>query len=131
MKKSPLLNTALSETISRMGHGDLLVIGDAGLPIPMGVPRIDLALSQGIPGFIDTLRVVLTELKVERIILAHETGQVSPHILDAIQELLPTVQTEYVSHDEFKQITGKAFAMVRTGEFTPYANIILSAGVVF
>jgi D-ribose pyranase len=131
MKKSPLLNTALSETISRMGHGDLLVIGDAGLPIPLGVPRIDLALSQGIPGFVETLRVILTELKVERIILAHETGQMSPHILGAIQELLPDVRTEYVPHEEFKEITRKAFAMVRTGEFTPYANIILSAGVVF
>jgi D-ribose pyranase len=109
----------------------LLVIGDAGLPIPLGVPRIVLALSQGIPGFVETLRVILTELKVERIILAHETGQVSPHILGAIQELLPDVRTEYVPHEEFKEITRKAFAIVRTGEFTPYANIILSAGVVF
>jgi len=131
MKKTPLLNTALSEAISRMGHGDMLVIGDAGLPIPQGVQRIDLALTPGVPGFLETLRVVLTELKVEHVIIAEETGQASPHILSAIQGLIPDVQTKFVSHAEFKDITKKAFAMVRTGEFTPYANIILAAGVVF
>jgi len=131
MKKTPLLNTALSEAISRMGHGDMLVIGDAGLPIPQGVQRIDLALTQGVPGFLETLRVVLTELKVEHVIIAHETGQVSPHVLSAIQALLPEMQTDFVAHAEFKEITRKSFAMVRTGEFTPYANIILASGVVF
>ena len=131
MKKTPLLNVELSEVIAGLGHGDMLVIGDAGLPIPLDVRRIDLALTRGVPGFIDTLRIVLAEMQVQSVIVAEETGQKSPHILDAIKQLLPTTPIEVVSHELLKADTEGAVAVVRTGEFTPYANTILVSGVVF
>jgi len=131
MKKHPLLNVALSEVIAGLGHGDMLVIGDAGLPIPPQPRRIDLALTQGVPGFVETLRVVLDEMHVERIVIAAETAQVSPQIHAAIMALLPNTEVETILHTEFKERTRQACAVVRTGEFTPYANIILVAGVVF
>ena len=131
MKKTMLLNTALSETISMLGHNDQLVIGDAGLPIPSGPRRIDLALTAGVPSFLDTLRVVLSEMQVQSIIVASETGDRSPQILKGITDLLPDVQVEIISHAEFKEHTRIAKAIVRTGEFTPYANVILVSGVVF
>ena len=131
MKKTPLLNVELSEVIAGLGHGDMLVIGDAGLPIPLDVRRIDLALTRGVPGFIDTLRTVLAEMQVQSVIVAEETGQKSPHILDAIKQLLPNTPIEVVSHELLKADTEGAVAVVRTGEFTPYANIILVSGVVF
>ena len=131
MKKTPLLNVELSEVIAGLGHGDMLVIGDAGLPIPLEVRRIDLALTQGVPGFVETLRVVLGEMQVQNVIVAEETGQKSPHILDAIKQLLPDTPIEEVTHTILKAYTEDAVAVVRTGEFTPYANIILVAGVVF
>ncbi|MBP7689579.1 MAG: D-ribose pyranase [Thermoflexales bacterium] len=131
MKKTPLLNVELSEVIAGLGHGDMLVIGDAGLPIPLDVRRIDLALTRGVPGFIDTLRTVLAEMQVQSVIVAEETGQKSPHILAAIKQLLPTTPIEVVSHELLKADTEGAVAVVRTGEFTPYANIILISGVVF
>ncbi len=131
MKKGALLNAALSETIARMGHTDMLVIGDAGLPIPSGPRRIDLALTQGVPGFLDTLRAVLSEMQVQSIIVAAETIESSPHILEGIKQLLPDVPVEFIPHEAFKVRTCDSIAMVRTGEFTPYANVILVAGVVF
>lgn len=131
MKKTTLLNTALSETISMMGHTDMLVIGDAGLPIPPGPRRIDLAVTRGVPSFMDTLRAVLSELQVQSIIVASEMVERSPEILQGIQSLLPGVPVEYIPHEEFKARTAGSVAMVRTGEFTPYANVILVAGVVF
>ena len=131
MKKTPLLNTMLSETISMLGHGDMLVIGDAGLPIPAGPRRIDLALTQGIPSFLDTLRAVLAEMQVQSIVVASETAGRSPQILEGIRQALPEVSVESVPHEQFKERTRQAAAVVRTGEFTPYANVILVAGVVF
>ena len=131
MKKTALLNTALSETISMMGHNDMLVIGDAGLPIPPGPRRIDMALTGGIPGFLETLRVILTELQVQSIIVASETAEQSPIIFQGIQALLPGIPVAFISHEELKARSASSVAMVRTGEFTPYANIILVAGVVF
>ncbi|KPL83434.1 ribose pyranase [Thermanaerothrix daxensis] len=131
MKKTPLLNVALSELIASLGHGDMLVIGDAGLPIPAETYRIDLALTRGVPGFIETVRTVLSEMQVERVIVAEETARVSPHVLQELEALLPGVPFERVSHELLKDLCGRARAVVRTGEFTPYANVILVAGVVF
>jgi D-ribose pyranase len=131
MKKRTLLQSDLSYIIATMGHLDTLVIADAGLPIPAETMRIDLALTQGVPGAIQTLRVVLDELKVEKVILAEEAKDRNPGFLADVQGLLPGVPVEFVSHAEFKTRTVAARAIVRTGEFAPYANAILVSGVVF
>ncbi|WP_425059481.1 D-ribose pyranase [Sporomusa carbonis] len=131
MKKIGTLNQPLSEIIAGMGHGDMLVIADAGLPIPAGVRRIDLALTPGIPGFLPTLEVILSELQVESAIVAGETAEVSPQIYEGVKAALEYVPVAMVSHEEFKALTSQAVAIVRTGECTPYANIILKSGVTF
>jgi len=131
VKKAGIINQPISSVIAGMGHLDTLVIADAGLPIPLDTRRIDLALAEGIPTFLDTLRVVLTEMQVERAIVAEEMITVSPHIYEAIRDQLGDVPIETVTHLVFKEETHSARAIVRTGEFTPYANVILVAGVVF
>ncbi|HAT30723.1 MAG TPA: D-ribose pyranase [Janthinobacterium sp.] len=131
MKKTPLLHGELSRVIAGLGHGDMLVIGDAGLPVPPGTPCIDLALTRNIPGFADTLRVVLSEMQVEQALMAQETALASPDIAAAVAALMPGVAVGQLSHEQFKALTASARAIVRTGQFTPYANIILIAGVVF
>jgi D-ribose pyranase len=131
MKKTALLQSDLSYIIATLGHLDTLVIADAGLPIPMETVRIDLALTKGVPGAIQTLQVVLEEMQVEKIILAQEAKERNPEFLAKVQELLPGVPVEFLSHTEFKSKTKDARAVVRTGEFAPYANVILVAGVIF
>lgn len=131
MKKTTLLQSDLSYIIATLGHLDTLVIADAGLPIPAETVRIDLALTQGVPGAVQTLKVVLDEMKVERVILAEEVKHHNQKFLEDVQELLPGVPVEFVSHVEFKTRTASARAVVRTGEFSPYANVILVSGVVF
>ncbi|HSR29657.1 MAG TPA: D-ribose pyranase [Anaerolineae bacterium] len=131
MKKIGILNQPLSAVIAGLGHMDTLVIADAGLPIPAETQRIDLALIEGIPTFLDTLGAVLREIQVERAIVAEEMLEVSPNINEAIVNLLGDVPIEVVTHLILKEQTRSARAVVRTGEFTPYANIILVAGVVF
>jgi D-ribose pyranase len=131
MKKTTLLQSDLSYIIATLGHLDTLVIADAGLPIPIETVRIDLALTQGVPGAIQTLKVVLDEMKVEKVILAEEVQDRNPSFLANVQELLPGVPVEFVTHAEFKTRTADSRAVVRTGEFSPYANVILVSGVVF
>ncbi len=129
MKRTALLNAELSHAIATMGHGDMLVIGDVGLPIPPGPRRIDLALTPGIPAVADVLRVVLTELQVEKAVIATEAIERAQGLLPSWCQLPVTPQT--VSHEEFKHLTERARVVVRTGECTPYANVILVAGVTF
>ena len=131
MKKTTPLHSELSYTIATLGHLDTLVIADGGLPIPGETARIDLALTRGVPGAIQTLKVVLEEMKVESVILAEEVKERNSQFLAAVEEQLPGIPMEFVSHTEFKTRTGSARAVVRTGEFSPYANVILVAGVVF
>lgn len=133
MKRTPLLHAELSQVIAGMGHGDLLVIGDAGLPIPPGVRRIDLALTRGIPTVSQVLEAVLAELRVEQMLLARESlqpGDALPHWLQPHTPHLPAAPA-LMTHEEFKARSRHACAVVRTGEFTPYANIGLVSGVVF
>ncbi len=130
MKKTALLNAAISQLIATMGHGDTLVIGDVGLPAPAGVPVIDLAVTRGVPDFMTVLKTVLSELQVEFHIVADEMQSVSPALAAQVAALeLPQRRT--MSHEDFKRATAAAKACIRTGECTPYANIILGSGVVF
>ena len=131
MKRIGILNQPVSSVVAGLGHTDTLVIADAGLPIPPQTQRIDLALAEGIPSFLDTLRVVLTEMEVGRAIIAEEMLDVSPQVYGAVKEMLGDVPIETVTHLIFKEQTRSARAVIRTGEFTPYANVILTAGVVF
>jgi D-ribose pyranase len=131
MKKTGLLNQPISSVIAGMGHMDTLVVADAGLPIPPQTQRIDLALTAGTPSFLATLRAVLTEMEVEKVIIAEEMLAVSPAVYEAVEELLGDVPIEMVTHRMLKDMTRSARAVIRTGEFTPFANIILVAGVVF
>ena len=131
MKKTRLLNPALSEIIASMGHKDWLVIADAGLPIPMDTTRIDLALTPGVPGFLETVDVILSELQIEGAIIAEETEQFSPDFYEEMIDLLPDIELEKISHEKLKEYSASARAVVRTGEFTSYANIILISGVDF
>jgi D-ribose pyranase len=131
MKKRGLLNQPLSNIIAGMGHQDKLAIADAGLPIPLTTTRIDLAIREGYPAFVETLRAVLDEMAVEGAIIAQEIIENSPEMYAALQELLGDIPIQTIPHDEFKQRTESVRAVVRTGEFTPFANVILVAGVVF
>jgi len=139
MKKSRLLNDQISSLIARLGHGDTICICDAGLPVPDGVQRIDLAVSEGVPGLLVTLDAIIFEMMVESALMADElaVGQsdlyagVTNSLNDLRQSQGNALLVETVPHDQFKHHSTKCKAIIRTGEFTPYANIILSAGVVF
>jgi len=133
VKKSVLLNSEISYEIAKLGHTQTITIGDAGLPIPENVLRIDLAVSKGIPSFLQVLDAVLSEMKVEKIILAEEINVKALWLKDEIANRFSAneVAVEFVPHEQFKSLTEKTTAVIRTGETTPYANIILMSGVTF
>lgn len=122
MKKSGILNAELSRVVAALGHGDLLIIGDAGLPVPKGVPCVDLAVSLGVPRFAQVLEAVLAEMIVESAFCNAEAGT-------EVRGWVEGLDCEAVDHPEFKQRSTRAVAVVRTGEGSPYANLGLVSGV--
>ena len=133
MKKAGILNSDISRVLSYMGHTDCIAIGDCGLPIPDEVERIDLALKFGVPTFMETLATVAEDMKIEKIILAQEIKMQNPKVLAEIEALFAehNIETQFVTHSELKALTHDCKAVIRTGETTPYANIILQAGCIF
>ncbi|MRS16627.1 D-ribose pyranase [Enterobacteriaceae bacterium RIT691] len=139
MKKGTVLNAELSSVISRLGHTDTLVVCDAGLPIPHSTQRIDMALTQGVPSFMQVLEVVTTEMQVETAILAAEIKTHNPQLHETLLRHLEqlqqhqgnTIEIRYTTHEQFKQQTAQSQAVIRSGECSPYANVILCAGVTF
>ncbi len=133
MKRQGILNSDISRVLSYMGHTDLICIGDCGLPIPDEVERIDLALKFGVPTFMDTLKVVAEDMKIEKIVLAEEIKTQNPQVLSEVEALFAgqDIEVEFVSHVELKAQTNECKAVIRTGETTPYANIILQSGCIF
>ena len=131
MKKMPLVHATLSQVIAWLGHGDMLVIADAGLPIPAGPQCIDLAVSRGVPAFADVLQAVLSEMQVERAVLASELRARSADFQARTAGSLTGIPIDEMDHLALKALTQRAVAVVGTGEFTPYANIVLIAGVIF
>ena len=136
MKRTPLLNRHLSQLVASLGHLDEIVVADAGLPVPEGVPVIDLAVMAGVPRFWDVLVALRTELVVETACYATEASEnlrqgFIDHLgLWAAASGKP-VAREGMTHAEFKLRSAQAKAIIRTGECTPYCNIILVSGVPF
>jgi D-ribose pyranase len=128
MKKGKLINHPVSELIASLGHTDEIVIADAGLPIPEETKRIDLALTPGVPSFQDVLKTVLEEMFVEKGFVSEDIQSHSPQMLELILSSLEDAPVEHIPHLDFKERTKKSRAVIRTGEFTPYANVILVSG---
>lgn len=131
MKKGQLINSNISRVIATMGHFDTLGIGDAGMPVPMHTEKIDLAVTKDLPKFIDVLTNVLTELEVQKVYLAKEIKTNNPKQLTAIKKVIGDIPMEFIDHSRMKDNLNSARAFIRTGEMSPYANIILESGVVF
>lgn len=137
MKRQGILNSDISRVLSYMGHTDTICIGDCGLPIPDETERIDLAVRFGQPSFMGVLREVGADMKIEKIVLAEEMKSQNPEVLQEIEQFFVENETgfkpkvEFVLHSDLKQMTKTCKAVIRTGETTPYANIILQSGCIF
>jgi D-ribose pyranase len=132
MRRQGLLHAELNRLIAALGHTDSVVIADVGLPVPAGVPCIDLALIHGVPSFAQTFDAVYRELAVERVVMANEIHQHNQALVTLGERLRGEgVGVDEITHEAFKHQCAQARAVVRTGETTPYSNVIVYAGVTF
>ncbi|MEJ2855780.1 MULTISPECIES: D-ribose pyranase [unclassified Saccharothrix] len=130
MKRTGILHATLNAELSRLGHTDEVVVADCGLPIPPGGPVVvDLAFTFGVPSFLQVLDGLLAELVVERAVVAEELDDRNPTCAQALARRLPLI--DRISHEDLKARTARARLVVRTGEATPYANVLLRCGVPF
>lgn len=136
MKRTPLLNRHLSALVAKLGHLDEVVVADAGLPTPPGVPVIDLSLGPNLPTLFQVVQALSTEIVIEGMVHATEcdsnlAGKIEEARADWQAAQGKPIVMHALSHAAFKGRTETARAIIRTGDFTPYSNVILISGVPF
>lgn len=131
MKKQGIINVQLAGLIAGLGHKDTFLIADGGMPIPKGVEIVDLALCGGVPTFKQVMDMILFETEIEGYYIAEEIIEKNPELLLYIRHSLKDAEENMISHLALKEQTNNIKFAIRTGEFTPYPNIILRAGVAF
>lgn len=131
MYKTGTLNSEISKVLSDLGHTDTIVIADCGLPVPKGVQKIDLAVRQGLPSFIDVVDEIARHMVIEHVTLAEEIKDSNSAVLKEVDSIVKGIPNDFVTHEQFKMLTENSKVIIRTGEATPYANIILRSGVNF
>jgi D-ribose pyranase len=131
MKRSGILNAHLAAAIAGIGHGQTILIADAGMPRTNQVPIVDLAVVLGCPSFIYVVTAIVAECSVERYTIAEELSVSGHPVLTQLRSCLIGTPEEVVSHTDLKALSNDALIFVRTGEATPYANVLLRASVVF
>ena len=130
MKLNGILNSSISKALSDLGHTDKIAIGDCGLPIPLE-KKIDISLKIGFPSFEDVLKEILKDLSVEKYIVAKEIMDYNPAQLEIIRHLLPHAEEEMMTHENFKNSLKNVNSIIRTGEASPFSNIILQSKNIF
>lgn len=125
MRKSGIVNGKLMGALAGLGHTDRVVITDAGLPIPKECEVVDLALVNGIPSFLDTVKAVLNEIIVEEAAIFAPMKEDNPKVYAALNEMLPNQKKVLLNGDDFLEEVAKAKIVVRTAEFSPCCNMIL------
>ena len=129
MKETGILNREIAAVLAMLGHMDELIVCDAGFPIPLGVKTVDISLAANKPTVLELLEELIKHFSVEKLVLANETQNVSPTRFDAMVKLFPEdISVSTVSHVELKEKSRNVKAIIRTGDFTAYSNILLVSG---
>ena len=129
MKETGVINRAVANAIVKQGHGDLLMVTDAGFAIPLGVEVIDLALEENKPMVLEVLAMLRKNFSVEKIVMADQTLKTSPTLFENISNAFgKNMPVETMDHSNLKEMSKTVKTVIRTGDFTAYGNVILVSG---
>ena len=129
MKELGIINRSISKVLSEQGHNDLLMVVDAGFAIPKEVEVVDISLGENKPMVLEVLAELRKFFSVEKMIIANQTKDVSPSLFNAISNSFgENIPVEIIDHTELKHLAKTVKAVIRTGDFTAYGNVILVSG---
>lgn len=134
MKKHGIFNKRLMEAIMDMGHTDIMIIGDAGVPIADPQKRVDLAITEDVPTIAEILDLVMDEMIFEKVVVAEEQKAYNPvhfaNVEAMAKKRYETMEVDTMPHEEFfAEYLPKAKYIVRTGNLMPWGNVVLVAGI--
>jgi D-ribose pyranase len=127
--KTGILNPAINDLLCRIRHTNTLVIADRGFPFWPHIETVDIALVDDIPQVLDVLRALTRNFVVAQAFMAEEFLSVNkPKTKDAFTAALNGTPILYEPHVVFKRRVPQAIGLIRTGDTTQYANLVLESG---
>ena len=130
MKRTAILNAELNHAIATMGHGEFMIVCDAGFPIPRSAWRIDLAVTKDVPDLVTVLGLIAGEFVAETVKYADTLPIHNPELLKTVKSLFPESDHALVTHESILgDLAQRAKVIVRTGAFDPWGNVVLYSGV--
>ncbi len=130
MRRGALLHPQLAGAFAALGHTDLVVVTDAGFPIPAGANRVDLGIVDDLVDVRDVLRTVLRFVDVELAEFAPELKTHHPSLYAEVQEIFTGSGAVFAgaSHETLiADHVRRAKVVIRSGSFEPWANFALTA----
>jgi D-ribose pyranase len=128
MLKSGILNPQLNSLLSRVRHTNTLVIADRGFPFWPVIETVDLSLVDDVPTVLQVLAALRPNFVIGKACMAREFLQHNNDKTRAsFAELLQGVELTYEPHVKFKKRIPLAIGLIRTGDTTQYANIVLES----
>ena len=129
MLKSGIINPDINHLLARIRHTNLLVISDRGFPYWPMIETVDISLIDGIPTVLQVFNAIRPNFDIAEIYMANEfkfenSSAVQKEFAEAAQGISVTFET----HIDLKKRVPQAIGLIRTGDITQYANMILMSG---
>ena len=128
MLQTGILNPHVLDLVARIRHTNTLVIADWAFPYWPEIETVDISLTKGIPTVLDVLDLLKENFKIGKIWQADEFAQVNDAAtIQKFEQSFGAIPLVREPHIEFKKRVPQAIGLIRTGDATPYGNIILES----
>src|SRR5277367_4295797 len=129
MINSGILNPQILALLARIRHTNALVIADRGFPFWPMIETVDISLVDDVPTVLQLIAAVRANHNFTQAYMAREFQKNNfKTVQEKFAKALRRVQTKFEPHVQFKKRVPHAVGLVRTGDTTPFANVILVSG---
>ena len=131
MFKGDILNKSFLEALAVMGHRDILMVVDAGFPVPeTGCRKVELAITRDLPDIETTLKLLVNNFMYEEFYVSKEQKEFNGPLYSKVEKIITSCPIRLIPHDEIMySYVHKAKVIIRTGAFDPWGNMVFVSGV--
>src|SRR5438046_6620479 len=121
-----ILNPRVLLLLARVRHTNALVIADRGFPFWPEIETVDLPLTDDMPTVLQVLAAIRPDFQIAQACMAREFRRENSTATRArFAKALAGVPVKFEPHAQFKKRVPAAIGLIRTGDTTQYANMIL------
>ncbi len=123
-----ILNPQILSLLARVRHTNTIVISDRGFPFWPGIETVDISLVDDVPTVVQVLAALRGNFKIGHAFMAREFWEHNDESTQsAFNDALYGIPITREAHIDFKKRVPDAIGLIRSGDTTQYANMILES----